>query len=483
MKKIWGFLFVMVLFVGQLVGAAHVSHAANNKDTSQDPNLSGWHLVPKIMKQIKAPTFPNRTFDITNYGAVSDGKTMDTGAFKKAIEAANAAGGGVVNVPSGTYLTGAIHLLSNVNLHVSKGATIKFSTNPNDYLPLVESRFEGTRVMNYSPLIYAYKQHNIAITGQGTLDGQGQAWWSWKGKTAYGWQPGMPNQSADSSLLISEADNNVPVSDRTFGPGHYLRPNMIVPYQSSNILIQGVTIENSPMWHVNPERSQNITIDGVNIVGHGPNNDGIDPESDTNVLIENSSFNNGDDCIAIKSGKNHDGRVVGEPSQNIIIQNNHMYDGHGAVVIGSEMSGSVYNVFARNNVMDSPNLDRVLRIKTNSYRGGTVDGVYLKNNKVLSVGEAVIKINTVYNHDDGNGGHIATIKNIQVKNLQSTGGKYGIEIDADSRNPVQNIQIINSHMDGVKTPFKINNVGSATLKNVFINGQRVTTQEFLNSEK
>ncbi len=497
-KKVAGALFALTLLAGQTVGIPHVSKAASPKlDSSTvkgttDQNRSGWHLVPKIMQHIKAPSFANQTFDITTYGAVSDGTTMNTDAFKAAIQAAHDAGGGVVNVPAGTYLTGAIHLLSNVNLHVSKDATILFSQDPNDYLPVVKTRFEGQVLMNYSPLIYAYGQKNVAITGSGTLDGNAdnQHWWPWKGKTEYGWQSGMPNQSADSTLLGHYSDNHVPIDQRIFGSGHYLRPDMIEMNHCQNVLIQGVTIKRSPMWNIHPVMSQNVTVDGVNITDHGPNNDGIDPESDKYVLIENSLFDNGDDNIAIKSGKNEDGRSLDEngnpisnPSEDIIIQNNTMKDGHGAVVIGSEMSGSVYNVFARNNVMDSPNLDRVLRIKTNSYRGGTVDGIYLKNNKVKSVGEAVIKINTVYNHDDGNGGHIATIKNIQVKNMQSTGGKYGIEIDADARNPVQNLQIINSKFDNVQIPYHVSNLGSATLQNVFINGSRVTSQDLLNSEQ
>ena len=473
MKKLMSMVFAAVLFLAQFVGVTHVSIAADQ--------LEGWHMVPKILQNINPPTFPNKTFDITDFGAVGDGMTKNTEAFKKAIKAAHDAGGGIVNVPKGVYLTGAIHLLSNVNLHVTKDATIKFSQDPNDYLPVVKTRFEGVELMNYSPLIYAYQQKNIAITGEGTLDGQGdnEHWWPWKGSSEYGWEEGMPNQANDSNLLGEMAANGVPVNERVFGAGHYLRPNMIQPYESENVLIQGVTIKNSPMWHIHPVLSENVTIDDVTIVGHGPNNDGIDPESSKNVLIENSYFENGDDCIAIKSGKNEDGRRVNTPSENIVIQNNHMADGHGAVVIGGEMSGSVYNVFARNNVMDSPNLDRVLRIKTNSYRGGTVDGVFLKNNKVKSVGEAVIRINTVYDNDDGLGGHIATIRNVEVKNLQSSGGKYGILIDGDARSPIENLRIYNSKMDGVQIPYSVNNLGSAELKHVVINGSSVTTEDLL----
>ena len=319
-----------------------------------------WAQVPEILRRIKPPVFPKRDFDITRYGALGDGRTSCTEAFRKAIAACNNAGGGRVLVPRGAFLTGAIHLKSNVNLHVSQGATIKFSTNPLEYLPPVFTRFEGTECMNYSPFVYSFEQENIAITGQGTLDGSAsdENWWAWARR-----RPGGSDAlaRADMTRLKELAERGVAVAERIFGERHYLRPNFIQPYRSKNVLIEGVRIINSPMWEIHPVLCTNVTIANVNINSHGPNNDGCDPESCSDVLIKNCDFNTGDDCIAIKSGRNADGRRLHVPSQNIVIQECRMRDGHGGVTIGSEISGGVRNVFAENCRMDSPQLDHGLR--------------------------------------------------------------------------------------------------------------------------
>jgi len=233
-------------------------------------------VMPGILARIKPPVFPNRTFLITRYGARSDGLTNCTAAFQKAIAACSKAGGGRVVVPQGTFVSGAIHLQNNVNLVVARGATIKFSRDPNDYLPVVFSRWEGTELMNYSPFIYAFEQQNIAITGEGTLDGQSgtDSWWPWNGRANYGWTEGTPGQRADRAALQQMAEQGVPVKERMFGAGHYLRPQFIQPYRCQNVLIEGVQIINSPMWEIHPVLSTNVTVRGVKISSHGPNNDG-----------------------------------------------------------------------------------------------------------------------------------------------------------------------------------------------------------------
>jgi polygalacturonase len=221
----------------------------------------GWEMLPGILERIEPPVFPEKDFDITRYGAEGDGDTDCTQAFKKAIDACHSAGGGRVIVPEGVFLTGTIHLKSNVNLHLQEGAIVSFFTNTDDYLPVVYTRFEGTECMNFSPLVYAFEQENIAITGSGTLDGNGSNtnWWRWK------W-----TQRPDVTMLCEKGDNGVPVRERVFGAGHKLRPNMIQPYRCKNVLIEGVTIKNSPMWHIHPVLSQNITVRDVKVVGHGP---------------------------------------------------------------------------------------------------------------------------------------------------------------------------------------------------------------------
>src|SRR4030042_3148813 len=221
--------------------------------------IAGWEEVPQILERIVPPTFPDKDFKITDYGAVGDGKTDCTDAFKKAIAATQKGlfhKGGRVVVPAGSFLTGAIHLKSNVNLYVAKDAVIKFSTDPNAYLPAVYTRWEGVECMNYSPLVYAYKQKNIAITGQGTLDGQGQSWWDWKREL----------QRDDRKRLFEYGTKGVPVKKRLFG-GRKLRPNMIEPYKCKNILIEGVTIMDGPFWHLHPVLSRNITIKDVTVQG------------------------------------------------------------------------------------------------------------------------------------------------------------------------------------------------------------------------
>ncbi len=249
---------------------------------------SAWAQVPNILKRIRPPVFPKRDFDITRFGATGDGKTDCTEAFGRAIAECSRAGGGRVIVPAGVFLTGAIHLKSNVNLHVTSGATIKFSQDTARYLPVVFTRWEGVEVMNYSPFIYAFEQENIAITGQGTIDGQSdrEHWWPWNGRANYGWKEGEPNQRKDRSALFEMAEKGAPVSDRIFGEGHYLRPQFIQPYRCKNVLIEGVTLRNSPMWEMHPVLCTNVTVRRVTVISHGPNNDGCNPESCRDVLIK-----------------------------------------------------------------------------------------------------------------------------------------------------------------------------------------------------
>lgn len=393
----------------------------------------GWKLVPQILERISPPTFADKDFVITQYGAKGNGDTDCTEAFRKAIAACSEAGGGRVVVPEGTYVTGAIHLRSNVNLHVMKGAVISFFTSWEDYLPAVYTRFEGTECWNYSPLVYAFAQENIAITGEGVLDGNAGItnWWRWK------W-----TQKADVTSLCDMAEKQVPVEERRFGAGHKLRPNMIQPYRCKNILIEGVTIKNSPMWHIHPVLCQNITVRNVTVIGHGPNNDGCNPESSKDILIENCYFDTGDDCIAIKSGRNADGRRVNVASENIIVRNCTMKDGHGGVVIGSEISGSARNVFVEDCVMDSPNLDRGLRIKTNSMRGGVVENIFMRDVKMPQVRETPLKIDYYYQEGDS-GAFPPTVRNIFMTNVLCQKSQYPWHIRGYAHNPVRNVVLTN----------------------------------------
>jgi polygalacturonase len=419
-----------------------------------------------IRKQIKAPIFPARDFIITNYGAKGDGKTLNTEAFKKAIAACAKSGGGRVVVPLGNFFTGSIHLKSNVNLHLADSAKIIFSVDTKHY-PIVFGRWEGMELMNYSALIYAYGQKNIAITGKGTLDGNA-TYNDW-----YDWNNVKPRKQVKArDLLHVMNEKQIDPRKRIFGDGSFLRPNFIQLYKCDNILISDVKMINSPMWNVNPVLCENVTLKNMRIIAHGSNTDGINPESCKNVLISNCYFDTGDDCIAIKSGRDQDGRRIARPAENHIIENCEMKDGHGGVVIGSEISGGARNIFAINCIMDSPNLDRILRLKTSSSRGGTIENVFMKDIKVGAYADAAITCNMFYEKP---GEFMPVIRNIWVENVDvEKGGDYGIFVNAYKESPVQNLRIINCNIRGVKTPMKIDYVTGLKLENVKINGKDVS---------
>lgn len=426
--------------------------------------------MAQIKKSIIAPTFKDKEYLVTAFGAKGDGTTKNTEAFKKAIEACNAGGGGKVIVPAGNFLTGPIYLKSNVNLYVSEGATITFSQDTKDY-PIVLTRWEGMDCMNYSPQIYAYNEENIAITGKGTLNGNASdaVWWPWKGSKNHGWKQGDPNQFKAREALHIQMKDKVDPRKRIYGDGHYLRPYMIQPYNCKNLLISGVKLIDSPMWFISPVMSENITIEKVTIIAHGPNTDGCDPEACKNVLIKDCYFDTGDDCIAIKSGRDEDGRDNKRPAENHIIEGCTMKDGHGGVVIGSEIAGGARNIFAVNCKMDSKNLDRVLRVKTSSSRGGTIENIFLKDITVGSFGESAIHFNMFYENP---GKFMPTIRNIWVENLTvEKGGEYAIWVKAYKESPIENLKVVNCKMNGIKTPLKIDNVKNMQLDNVYINGE------------
>jgi len=424
---------------------------------------AGWESVPEILARIQSPVFPNRDFDITQYGATGNGVKDCSEALLRAINACSRAGGGRVIIPKGDFLTGAIHLRSNVNLHVSEGATLRFIPDPLRYLPAVYTRWEGVECMSYSSFIYAFEQENIAVTGAGILDGQAsnEHWWPWTGSPFFGGNREKPNQMAARNKLFEMGKNNIPVEDRVFGEGSFLRPNFIQFYRCRNILIGGVTLHNAPMWQIHPVLCTNVTVRGVSIVSHGPNNDGCNPESSRDVLIENCFFDTGDDCVAVKSGRNRDGRRVGVPSENIVVRHCRMKDGHGGVTIGSEASGGVRNVFAEDCDMDSPNLERALRLKTNSVRGGFIENVFMRNVKVGQVADAVLRINLFYEEGDA-GQFPPRVRNIEMTNVTSKKSKYALYLRGYEHSPLRNIRISNCLFENTSHPNVIENVEGLT---------------------
>ena len=295
------------------------------KGTCQSNEQKAWALADSISRTITEPTFRDKVYNIIDFGAIADGKTKNTSAINAAITQCSKDGGGQVLVANGKFLTGAIHMKSNVDLHIEASAVLLFSTEPTDYLPLVRTRWEGDDCYNYSPLIYAEGQTNIAVTGIGTLDGQGSTenWWPWKGGARNGWIKGTPSQLDRNCrpLLKKYNDTQVPVEKRQMGEGYYLRPQFISFIHCLNIKFEDFTIKNSPFWVLHPLLSENVIVRNVTVNSEGPNNDGCDPESCKNVLIENCTFNTGDDCIALKSGRDFDGRRENAPIENVVIRN------------------------------------------------------------------------------------------------------------------------------------------------------------------
>jgi polygalacturonase len=424
-----------------------------------------WHKAAEIMSRIKAPEFPARDFAITDFGAVAGGENDCSSPIRQAIEACNKAGGGRVVVPSGVFLTGAIYLKSNVNLHLVKGATLLFKTDYASYLPAVFTRWEGIECMNYSPFIYAFEQKNIAVTGDGTLDGAASEknWWAWKFKDSNGIVPA----AADVKALNAMSEKNVPVEQRIFGAGHYLRPNFFQPYRCQNVLIEGVTILRSPMWEINPVLCTNVTVRGLKIMTHGPNNDGCDPESCRDVLIENCLFDAGDDCIAIKSGRNDDGRRVGVPSENLIIRGCTMKEGHAGVAIGSEIAGGCRNVFIENCNMDSPNLDRALRLKSNARRGGVIEGIYMRNINVGQVTEALLTVDFLY-EEGPNGSFPPVVRDVVIENITTLSCPRIFWLTGFKGATIDNIRVANSNISGAGSSEVLEYVGRIELENVTI---------------
>lgn len=422
----------------------------------------GWEAVPGILARIRPPSFPARDFVITAHGAKAGGADC-TQAIADAIAAAHQAGGGRVVVPAGEFHTGAIHLKSNVNLHVSEGATLRFIFDPAKY-PLVYTRWEGVECMNYSALIYAFEQENIAVTGQGTLDGGADrdTWWSWNDKVQ---RPVKQKEARDR--LVAMGETGVPVKDRIFGRDGFLRPNFIQPYRCRNILIEGVTIVRSPMWEIHPVLSSNITVRGVSISSHGPNNDGCDPESSRDILIENCVFDTGDDCIAIKSGRNNDGRRVKVASENIIVRNCTMKDGHGGVVIGSEISGDCRNVFVENCTMDSPHLERALRFKSNAQRGGVLENVFLRNVTVGRVTEAILTIDLIY-EEGPHGPHAPIVRNVSLENVTSKSSPRVLWIAGFPAAKIDDVRFADCTFRGVESAEVLSHAGSLSFRNVTI---------------
>ncbi len=417
-----------------------------------------WNTVyPEIEKSIEQPTFRAKDYKLLDYGKKSKTKGfLYTELINKVIDVCSREGGGRVVIPKGTWLTGPITIKDNVNLHLEEGATLLFTPDTTQY-PVVRTRWEGMDCYNYQPMVYAIGAKNIALTGKGTVDGgaSNDNWWGMSSKKGHDYTgPGtVATQKTGRPLLQEWNENGVPVEKRQMGPGYGMRPQLVNFVDCKNVLIEDVTLLRSPFWVIHPLFCESLTVRGVHIQNDGPNGDGCDPESCKNVLIEDCFFDTGDDCIAIKSGRNRDGRRWNRPTENVIVRNCRMQNGHGGVVVGSEISGGFKKLFVEDCIMDSPDLDRVIRIKTNSCRGGVIEDIFVRNVKVGQCNEAVLKINLVYDKKEiCQRDFPPTVQNVFLQNVTCNESKYGVKIEGfeDICN-IHNIVVENCSFNGVVT--------------------------------
>ena len=400
---------------------------------------SGWNdqEYKQIEQSIQLPQLHKRQFVISSFGAKQNASAaQNQKAINRLISLVSKKGGGKVIVPKGTWKTGAIEMKSHVNLVLEEGAILQFVFDTNLY-PLVRTSWEGIACWNYSPCVYGYKVTDVAITGKGTIDGGGsnETWWPMNGNPKYGYVDGVTKECqrlGSRALLLKQAEDGVAFDERKFGKGQGLRPQLI-----------------------NFVRS----------------------EACENVLIQNCVFHTGDDCIAIKSGRNNDGRLWNQPSRNIIIRHCKMEDGHGGVVIGSEISGGCENVFAEDCVMDSPNLERILRIKTNNCRGGVIKNINMRNVTVGQCKEAVLKINLDYEPKEiCYRGFEPSVSQVYMENVTCKKSDYGtLIIGRDQVENVSDITVKNCQFDGVqKEPVKITGkTRNVKFDNLTVNGSLV----------
>lgn len=412
----------------------------------------------EILKNIKAPTIPDYTITIKKQVGKQDSITDCLPVFKKAFAKAKAKGGAHIIVPPGIYfINGPLHLESNICIELQKGARLKFTDNPDSYLPLVLTSWEGTFLYNYSPFIYVYQKENISIIGEGTIDGNAA-------KTFNTWKS---LQSNDQALSRNMNHNQTPLKERIFGKGHFLRPHLIQFFECKNILVEGVTVTNSPFWCIHLVKSENATFRAINFIAKLVNNDGIDPEYSKNVLIENINFDNGDDNVAIKAGRDTEGRATATPSENIIIRNCKFKGLHG-VVIGSEMSAGVRNVFVEN-CSYGGYLKRGIYLKSNSDRGGFIHNIYVKNVAFGEV-EDCFFITSNY-HNEGSAGLVTDIRNIFIQNVTCKKANYGgIVVQGFPGTPIKDIYLKNIQIDDAKIPLSLINTEEVRMSNVSIGG-------------
>ena len=459
-----------------------------------------WDKMIEVYEQIVPPTFPDKNYVITDY---YDGKdSLYTKAINQAITECSVQGGGKVIIPKGIYPTAPIRLKSNVNLHLADSAVLKFTTDYNLF-DTVRTRLEGIDCYNISPLIYAYEEVNIAITGNGIMDGQADRSNWFCDERIRGVVQKDGKHTNEKTLLYEMKEDSIPflteieckaseipivlntkvrpfvkqyLESKSLWKGHDFMEELRLYGKDGELisdLLEGFTINRAPFWLIHPLLSENVTIRKVKMQSHGYNNDGCDPESCNNVLIEDCDFDTGDDCIAIKSGRDEDGRFWNIPSENIIVRNCRMKDGHAGVAIGSEVTGGCRNVWVENCRMDSPELDRIIRIKSNAIRGGEVENLFVRNIFVGECKESILGIEMKYWRVE-KGPYLPYFHNIYLENIISKKSQYVLHLDGfEDKTQIQDIFIKDCVFDGVgeSTINRIIGADNIRFENVRVNGK------------
>lgn len=408
-------------------------------------------LRDSILSTIHGATIPAPTLDIMRFGAKPDGVTDCLPAFKKAIAKADKSGGARITVPAGTYyLRGPLTLVSNLCIDLAEGAVIRFDPDPAFY-PIVNTSWEGTYLYNYSPMIYGYGLHDVAITGKGLIDGNAMT-------TFATWRK---DQKPAQMRTRDMNHQGIPVSERLFGDGDWLRPHLIQLYRCTRVTLEGVKIINSPFWCVHLLQCEDAVCRSLRYDAKLVNNDGIDPESSRNILIEDIHFDNGDDNIAIKSGRDNDGWTAAKPCENIIIRNCH-FKGLHAVVIGSEMSGGVRNVFIED-CDYAGYCKRGLYIKTNPDRGGFVTGIYLNNCRFGDV-EDLLYVTSRYAGEGLTSKNFSIIRDIHVNGLTcDRASAAALVLQGTEAQPVSSVSFNNVTVGEARTGISFSNVSGVTM--------------------
>ncbi|MEX2602225.1 MAG: glycoside hydrolase family 28 protein [Balneolaceae bacterium] len=416
--------------------------------------------APFDMADLQRTVFPDTTFDIRDYGAIpmdQDSGFKNTGPIHQTIEAAHDAGGGVVLIPEGEWLTGPIHLKSNIHLFLADGAEVHFSSDKSDYLPVVPQRHEGVEAYNYSPLIYAQEVENVAITGSGSLEGHGDHWWSWADGLG-----GAPRGIAAKS----------PLSQRQFGKGagmEGMRPNFVVFWKSKHILIEGITLNDSPMWNIHLVYSRdaivrNITVNSLD----APNGDGVVLDSSSDVLVEYNRFNTGDDAVVLKSGFNEDGLQIGIPTERIVVRNFEARDiptGSGGIVFGSETSGGIRDIYVHDAYFEGT--DRGIRFKTERGRGNIIENIYIRDIEMKDLNNHGINMNTFYTGPTATG-PAPLIRNVDIRNIRIDGVPLAIELTGLPEKWLENVTLQDITVVNAETGARVTRAKNMTFRNVSI---------------